>query len=401
MDDVTSDPEYATTNIADMRQFRRPEKECDKRATKAQKWRSELLTLVRAGIPVHQALLQLGVSLPAYNQARAKHKNWAMEVTTAWRTVKKMDIDLRELETAEKREKLSTETRLDLYEQWIGHYLKMAHQPQQLRIADALDSTGPGEITMCLLWPEAGKSTSVLNWCTHRLSMDPNERICLVSESQDLTRKFVGRLKNRLTDEAQFPELISTYGPFNELGQNRDGKPWSADFFRVARCSHDEADYSVQARAWSSAAYGSRIDTLIIDDVQSRRSLNQTETIYANLRQTYFTRGKEMRVVVVGTRVGGGDIYERMIDDELVDRIIQLPAMNSDGEPTVPEAWNLGRNRSPREHLEAMRKRVGEMAWHASYQQNPKADEFSTFAIYLDKCLDHDRGWGELGKWAS
>jgi len=374
---------------------------CDVRYTNAAVWRAKLLQMVREGVPVMEGCRRLNVKKGAYQMARKMHPDWAAELSAARQGNYYAATQVRDkLENPEVRETLDADTKLDLYAKWVSHYLRMSHQPQQLRIADALDNTQPGEITMCLLWPEAGKSTSVLNRCTHRLSLNPNERICLVSESQDLTRKFVGRLKNRLTDNAQFPELISAYGPFMEDGQSREGKPWAADFFRVARCAHDEADYSVQARAWSSAAYGSRIDTLIIDDVQSRRSLSQTETIYANLRQTYFTRGKEMRVVIVGTRVGGGDIYERIIDDELVDNLIQLPAMNHEGEPTVPEAWALGRNKTPKEHLEAMRKRVGELAWFASYQQNPRADEFSTFAAYLDKALDHDRSWGEIGKWA-
>ncbi len=258
-------------------------------------------------------------------------------------------------------------------------YFGMETFPHQMRLVHALDDLRPREITLVNIWPEAGKSTTMVDYVCWVLANDPNHRFTIVAKSLSLGQKLLGRIKRRMTDTRQFPAFIARYGPFYEKGQERSGKPWSASGITVTKSDHDEADLSVEVRGWDSSAYGTRIDTLIIDDVQSIESLNDTERILASLRQTYFTRGRLMRILMVGTRLADGDIYERLLELEIVDRHIDLPALDVNGDPTVPEWWRGEDGEDPGVMIATLRKQVREDAWWASYMQKPNSNALATF----------------------
>lgn len=259
----------------------------------------------------------------------------------------------------------------------------------QAQLVDALERVGPREIVLVNIWPESGKSTTVEDWICQQLAYDPNLRITAVSESSSLTTKMVGHVQMRMRETAQFGPFIETFGPFHVDGQERRNKPWAQDYFTVWKSNHDERDYSFAARAISSKVYGTRMDMLIVDDVQSNETLNQTDSIYRSLRQTYFTRGRQMRTVIVGTRIAPGDIYERLIDDGLATKEITLPAVTADGRITCPDMWAPDPRDSyvsddeflaaAQKSVDEQRRIVGEPVWFASYQQEPMSAAVSTF----------------------
>lgn len=271
----------------------------------------------------------------------------------------------------------------------------------QLAIVDAIENMNPRDIAMVLLWPEAGKTTTLEDWICWKLALEPNHRITYVSESINHARKVAGRVKSRMTDIRSNPLYISKYGPFYVKGQEKEQKPWTADHFTVYKADHDERDFSFEARAWSSHAYGTRIDTCIIDDVQSRTGLVSTDNIMSNLQQTYFTRGKEMRIIIIGTRIDVGDVYETILKEDLVEtkKLVMLRAMGEDGEPTVPEMWGVKSRKNedewyftPKEHLAKIRKQVTEPVFWSSYQQNPMRNTLATFtAQMIEKAKDGKR----------
>jgi hypothetical protein len=166
------------------------------------------------------------------------------------------------------------------------------------------------------------------------------------------------------------------------------------DYIRVWKADHDERDYSMEARGWRSTIAGTRTDLLLVDDIQSVRSLNRTDAMIEAFRQDMLTRpGKEGRVVVVGTRVGQGDFYERIVEEEIVDKYICLPAMRDD-ESLCPELW-------PTEVLKLRRKKVGEDVWWRNYMQAPRASMDATFTDQMiDDAMDLSRHIGERPKWA-
>jgi len=285
-------------------------------------------------------------------------------------------------------------------------YFGMDTFPQQLQLVDVLNSVKPREITLVNVHPEAGKTTTIIDWICQKIAEDPNQRNVYVSRSISLGRKVVGQIQRRLKDDRAFPAFIAKYGPFYKDNQEKQGKPWNKDAFTVWKAAHDEKDFTVEARGWNSAAYGSRIDTLIIDDVQSVETVSQTAAILDSLRSTYFTRGRRMRIVIVGTRLAPGDIYERLLDADIVTHHVELAAADIVGKPHVPEWWvdeEERRDLPPeaiaelaRERLAAIRHQVGERAWWSEYMQLPEADSIATFTgEMIDKSKDRNRKVGQ------
>lgn len=313
-------------------------------------------------------------------------------------------------------------------------------------ILDAIETTPPMGITLVLLPPEHGKSTVICDWVCINVGLNPNLRVAYVSEGLGLARKAARRVKNRMTiPSAENAAFIARFGPFREDGSE---KPWTADYFVVDKADHDEQDYTFEARGWKSAIAGSRVDVLIIDDIQSRKSLNATSEMLETFRQDFISRvGKEGRIIIIGTRVGEEDIYQGLIDEGIVNRIVMLPATEVGDEvpcplvearyaellkgrpdsslsvdervdlkiaaqkacdagqgappafpdgtpipherPLCPEMWNA-------HQLAVRRGQVGEVAWWRNYQQNPRRAGDLTFTEqHIDDAKDLLRVIGE------
>lgn len=263
-------------------------------------------------------------------------------------------------------------------------------------------------------------TATIENYICKTLAEEPDHRFRVVSEASDLSKRIVGTCARRFTDASLYGEFVGRFGPFYESGQERHGRPWMSDQLTLLGSSGTERDRSLVASSWKSAVYGSRIDTLILDDLQSLRNMNEAETILKHIRGTFLTRGIEMRVLCVGTRIASGDFYDRMIEAGLVAKLVQVPATGAmgaaAGEPSVPEFWSKagvhngrgvccppllrscpadGSKVSAREFMEVVKFQVGEEAWEASYMQNPLTSGVYPFAQVVDRCLDKSRHVGE------
>ncbi len=365
--------------------------------------------MIAEGMKVKDILKKLEISQGTWNYYRREYPEWGALVDEARHGL-----------NAGRLKGMAKEGVPILFEDFAGTYFpdRRPHQPQQLKIAEHLDRLGPRDIFMFLIWPEAGKTATFEDYVCRHLAMNPGHRFRIVSESQDLSKRIVGTCKRRFTSMSDYPAFITRFGPFYEPGQERDGKPWTTEQITLLTNPAKERDYNLVASSWSSATYGSRIDTLILDDIQSQKNYGQSEEIFSRIRGTFFNRGLEMRTLIVGTRIGPGDFYERMLDAGLVTHYEILPAADRDGEPTVPEFWegpasrmrhnggvcckgfrDCPRNNAAltgREYMELMRHQSGEDTWWSAYMQNPSTVSRTTFGTLIDRCLDKDRTIGQL-----
>jgi hypothetical protein len=307
------------------------------------------------GMLISEACAATGVCRATYHRWRASYP----EFRSVIETLKANDLD----------------GARPILEQWDGSFiggrkLFFGYETywHQREIEHAIEHAEPGEVVLILVAPETGKTTLLEDKMAIQLGAAPNTRITYVTESLLRTRKICGRLQRRMTNPHEYARYIEAFGPFYLSGQERQGKPWAADFFTVYRADHDERDYSFEGRGWRSAVAGTRTDKMFLDDVQSLRSLNQTDDIIERLRQDFFSRpGRDGVIVVTGTRVGIGDVYEEMWERGIVSErnIIRLPIMDADGESLCPELW-------PTEALSKKRALVGEDAWARNYMQKPR-----------------------------
>ena len=334
----------------------------DQRVQKALIRRGQLVTLISKGLTIEAACKEMGLSRQTYYQYRSDFPLFRAQVDMAkaqWYT--------------EQQGKTTEEVSWKGFTQFRKKFFNFDTYYHQAMISQAIEETGEMEVVLVLVPPEHGKTTLMEDKICEILATDPDHRICYISEARGHARKVGSRVRRRMTDTNEFGLYTARYGPFYEKGQEKNGKPWTADFFTVFKAGHDERDYSFEARGYQSHIQGSRVDTLFIDDVQSLKSLGRTDDLLQKFQQEWITRvGKAGRTIIVGTRVGVGDIYDKLMERELVTRLIELPALDEDGESLCPEMW-------PTDALNKRRKQVGEDIWHRTYQQNPIAAGAVTF----------------------
>ena len=271
---------------------------------------------------------------------------------------------------------------------YFGHLSPWFH----IKAIEAYENTPPGNLTLILWPPEHGKTTLAEDYFCYKLATNPEFRITVGSEGQDMARKILGRIRSRMEPQGPFPRYVAKFGPF--VPQNQSGRktaqPWGADYFSVFKKNrHDERDYSMVSLGWRSKIAGTRTDHLHIDDIQSRVSLNLTEQMFEIFRQDWLTRpGEQGRTSINGTRVGEDDFYERVmneIDPDILS-VIKFPAIitNEKGEPEPlwPDFFSM-------ESLDRIRRKVGEEAWSRNYMQEPSSAAAATFTDEsIQKCLN-------------
>lgn len=268
----------------------------------------------------------------------------------------------------------------------------------QHKIIDAIESAKPRSITMILLPPGAGKTSCLEDYICYLLGpVDPNFRISVLSETRDHARKVLRRVANRMVDSALSPAYVKGFGPFR-APDRETSKPWNADVLTVLTAHHDERDYSLEVRSAGSAIYGARYDLVILDDFQSVRSLNATDRLVEYFRQDVFTRAfsgaNQGKIIIIGTRVGPDDFYERLLREDMVDTLVQIPALDEKGNSYWPKTvigeQEIGFSESD---LADIKKIVGEETWARVYMQQPQSRHGATFTqAMLDEAKNEKRG---------
>jgi hypothetical protein len=358
--------------------------------------RQKFLQLLLTGLRPSEVLAELNIADSTYRQWRKRDQFFAAEVdsiASGARQFKEQDAN-----------------------DWSGFpefrlkFFKHKTPPHQQLIINALLSAQPGDIVLILVPPEHGKTTLFEDYACWRLSIDPNYRITVGTEAQKLARRIVGRVKNRMEEDGPFPLFARQFGPF--IPQRNEGRAtrqvWAADYFNVyKRTQSDERDYSMVGIGFGSNIAGSRTDQLHGDDLQSMKTLNQTERMLEVFQQDWLSRPGETGFTTVnGTRVGDGDIYEQMMeayDGKPFFKVVQLPAIITDPvtherrplweyDPEVPgkqKGYTL-------EMLDRMREKVGDSAWYRNYMQEPRAKGLGTFTEdSVDRNFNYERKIGQ------
>jgi hypothetical protein len=283
-------------------------------------------------------------------------------------------------------------------------YFKMRSFWHMKSMIQAIDQSPGGSFIMILLPPEWGKTTLIEDYICYKLALDPDFRCVHISQSQGHARKVVGRIQRRMLDTES--PYVQKFGPFKS-DERIETKPWNAGFFTVARSTHDERDYSLEAKGAGSQIQGARAEIIFLDDIQSRNTLNLTPKLLDYIRQEIITRpGKTGKVVMVGTRVEFHDIYEAILNEDIVDKLVKIPAIDpetkqsnfppafdADGHPILDEkgnqlGWSL-------EDLAKRHGKVGDTIWDRTYLQQPESTMGPPFPEeVLRNSLDFSRGLG-------
>jgi hypothetical protein len=171
---------------------------------------------------------------------------------------------------------------------------------------------------------------------------------------------------------------------------------------------------------------GTRCDLLLLDDVQDVKSLEQSQSYFDIIVQSFLSRPSMFgRTVIIGTRVGEFDVYRKLIEAGVIDHLVTIPAYDVGNSTPWPKPKTKPRRDDPttwapagvkflwpdkydiidpdtvpptrkagfhRFAYAALRYRVGETTWWRIYMQRPEAATSMTFdEATTAQCLDEHR----------
>lgn len=202
-------------------------------------------------------------------------------------------------------------TRLfDHHLQWYD--LLEGREPRGLHPAQIYEPREPDKILVNTA-PEHGKSITLsINYVTWRIVQDPNVRILIISKTQDMAKKFLVAIKDRLSENEAYAKLQADFGPPG--GWAEGAARWAADAIYVAGRDSGEKDPTVQAQGIGGQIYGSRCDLAIMDDCVDHTNHHQFENQIDWIQNQVGSRVADGggRMLLIGTRMNTVDLYSEI-----------------------------------------------------------------------------------------
>jgi hypothetical protein len=275
--------------------------------------------------------------------------------------------------------------------------------------------------------PEHGKSTILsINYVTWRIVQDPNVRILLISKTQDMAKRFLMAIKDRLSENEKYADLQRTFGPVGGFAENAI---WAAEKIRVNGADSGEAAYTVQAVGIGGHIYGTRTDLAIMDDCIDHTNHQQYDSQINWIQNQVGSRVADAggRMLLIGTRLETVDLYSEImkpsyyVDGESPWTYLTQPAVLEYADD--PKDWKTlwpATNRPPvsikgrkvaesqgwpREgmwpmwHGEALarkRRKMRARNWSMVYMQAQVADDSTFKQADVQGCVDRARYPGRL-----
>ncbi|MFF4020006.1 hypothetical protein [Streptomyces sp. NPDC001843] len=162
--------------------------------------------------------------------------------------------------------------------------------------------------------PEHAKSTTLtVNYVVWRIVQDPNVRILLISKTQDMAKKFLLSIKERLAESETYLDLQQAFGPPG--GYAEGAASWTADRIYVAGRTAGEKDPTVQAVGIGGHIYGSRCDLAIMDDCVDHTNHQAYEQQITWIQNQVGSRVADAggRMLLIGTRMETVDLYSEIL----------------------------------------------------------------------------------------
>lgn len=244
--------------------------------------------------------------------------------------------------------------------------------------------------------PDHAKSTEVENFLTHRIATDPNVRCLLLSKTLGAARKRTARIQRRLTDRSRHQNFIDTFGPFKSE-QRVDARPWRSDYFTVIGQDSGERDYTLEALGIGGQIYGNRAEIIVLDDIAD---LNNQTPAEIDKQLDYIQVEVTSRLVedgiliVIGTHMREQDVYTRLEELGIFDKVLKFPALSVDEAGTQKPLWPA---RYPLKRLESIKAKRDSRIWELVWMQNPLPSVGAIFTQdALESCFNRDRYIGHV-----
>jgi hypothetical protein len=304
-----------------------------------------ILGAVAEGMTVEAATASAGKSIKTYEYYRRSDKIFADKIDRTRLGLKDKSFassDVHDLTFAEFRQK----------------YLHSRTFPHQQNLIDVIEGREPGWLHPSMKYekglannrillnipPNHAKSMTVtIDYVTWQVCQNPNFRVLIVSQTQQLAADFLYAIKQRLT-HPNYEALQQAYAA--GVGFNSKSASWQATrvTFGDELRESSEKDPNIEAVGIGGQIYGKRADMIIVDDAVTLKNANEFEKQIRWLTQDVRSRlNPTGKLIIVGTRVTAVDLYRELRSEDrypggLVPwTYLAMPALLTTDEN--PEKW--------------------------------------------------------------
>jgi hypothetical protein len=219
------------------------------------------------------------------------------------------------------------------FEEWCEEYLDTQLFNHHLQWVDLLEDREPRNLHSSQTFikgnpdfilintpPEHAKSTTItVNYVTYRICQDPNIRVIIVSQTQEMAKRFLRGVKDRLASENRnYQKLQIDFGP--EGGFDANSSAWTADSIYVSASARDSGESSptVQALGINGQIYGSRADLIIFDDTVTGKNAHEYLKQMDWMQREVYNRNSQFgsKMLLIGTRLAPVDLYGEILKPE-------------------------------------------------------------------------------------
>ena len=273
-----------------------------------------ILQGVADGMTVEQAVASAGRTYKSYEYYRRTDKVFADKIDRTrlgLKTKNFTEVEAVDLSFAEFRKR----------------YLHQHTFPHQQNLADVIEGRDPSwhhpsmkyekgladNRILINIPPNHAKSITItVDYVTWKVVTNPNFRVLIVSQTQQLAADFLYAIKQRLT-HPMYEALQNAYAA--GVGFNSKSASWQATrvVFGDELRESSEKDPNIEAVGIGGQIYGKRADMIIVDDAVTLKNANEFEKQIRWLTQDVRSRlNPTGKLVVIGTRVAAVDLYKEL-----------------------------------------------------------------------------------------
>lgn len=176
------------------------------------------------------------------------------------------------------------------------------------------------------------------SYITTHLLRDPEIAIALITKTQDLSKKFVGKIKRQFEKKGKVFEIF---------GDLRDTSEWSKEQFNLKRTGNRPENTVTSSSIGSSGGIvGGHYDILLIDDIvdtSNSRSKKIRDDMMKNLDNSFFPAMNMFSdyqfIHIIGTHYHPDDIYTRLESRDNF-KTLKVPALYEGDDGKLRCIWD-------------------------------------------------------------
>ena len=277
-----------------------------------------ILSGVAEGLTIEAATAAAGKSYKTYEYYRRTDKVFADKMDRTRLGLKDKNFassDVHDIDFAEFRQR----------------YLHSRTFPHQQNLIDVIEGREPAWLHPSMKFekglannrillnipPNHAKSMTVtVDYVTWQVCQNPNFRVLIVSQTQQLAADFLYAIKQRLT-HPNYEALQQAYAA--GVGFNSKSASWQATrvTFGDELRESSEKDPNIEAVGIGGQIYGKRADMIIVDDAVTLKNANEFEKQIRWLTQDVRSRlNPTGKLIIVGTRVTAIDLYKELRSED-------------------------------------------------------------------------------------